>query len=192
MRGEITPQASARTRAFGNHCASESRRLSTRGSLLASQRDKYILHLQLDLYSGEVRLMFCCFWWQFITYAVWKRHETFLPSFMRKLRAVTSSQSPFTANIVPKLVAVATSLRPSISAMSSVDSLSPKTCHVESNSRSYIDSKFTCPTHTPKGQPISEAGGDPLHVWYGRSRLSTDWRYCYKVPDFPALRKGGT
>ena len=144
--------------------------LSTRGSLLASQRDKYILHLQLDLYSGGVGLMFCCFWWQLITYAVWKRHETFLPSFIRKPHAVIFSQSPFTANIVPKLVAVATSLRPSISAMSSVDSMSPKTYPLESNSRSYIDSKFTCPTHTPRRQPISEAGGD--HSMFGMGAVT--------------------
>ena len=49
------------------------------------------------------------------------------PSFTRKSHVVIFGQSPFAANAVPKLVAVATSFRPSISAMSSLDSLSPKT-----------------------------------------------------------------
>jgi len=49
------------------------------------------------------------------------------PSFIRKPHVVISRQSPFAANVVPKLVAMATSLRPSISAMSSLDSLTPKT-----------------------------------------------------------------
>jgi len=49
------------------------------------------------------------------------------PSFIRKPHVVTSHQSPFAANIVSQLVAMATSLRPFISAMSSLDSLSPKT-----------------------------------------------------------------
>ena len=123
-----TPQASAETRAFLAIDASQSRLetwLSTRG-------DKYILHLQVDLYSSGGRLMICCLWWQLI-----------------------------------------------ISAMSSVDSLSPKTYPVESNSRSYIDSKFTCPTHTLMGQTISEAGGG------GCPHLSIEWCYCFKVPVFP-------
>ena len=49
------------------------------------------------------------------------------PSFTRKPHVVIFRQSPFAANAVPKLVAMATSLRPSIAAMSSLDSLSPKT-----------------------------------------------------------------
>jgi len=49
------------------------------------------------------------------------------PTFTRKHRIVIFRQSPFAANAVPKLVAKATPLRPSISAMSSLDSLSPKT-----------------------------------------------------------------
>ena len=49
------------------------------------------------------------------------------PFFIRKPHVVISRQSPFAANVVPKLVAMATSLRPSISAMSSLDSLTPKT-----------------------------------------------------------------
>ena len=48
-------------------------------------------------------------------------------SFIRKPHVVISRQSPFAANIATKLVATATSLRPSISAMSSLDSLTPKT-----------------------------------------------------------------
>ena len=49
------------------------------------------------------------------------------PSFTPKPHVVIFRQSPFAANAVPKLVAMATSLRPSISSMSSLDSLSPKT-----------------------------------------------------------------
>ena len=49
------------------------------------------------------------------------------PSFTRKPHVVIFSQSPFAANAVPKLVAMATSLRPLISGMSSLDSLTPKT-----------------------------------------------------------------
>jgi len=49
------------------------------------------------------------------------------PSFTRKPRVVIIRQSPFAANAVPKLVAMATSLRPSISTMSSLDSLTSKT-----------------------------------------------------------------
>ena len=49
------------------------------------------------------------------------------PSFTRKPHVVIFSQSQFAANAVPKLVAMATSLRPSISGMSSLDSLTPKT-----------------------------------------------------------------
>jgi len=32
-----------------------------------------------------------------------KRNENLLPSFIQKPRAVISSQSPFTANIIPKI-----------------------------------------------------------------------------------------
>jgi len=49
------------------------------------------------------------------------------PSFTRKPHVVISHQSPFVDNVVPKLVSMATSLRLSISAMSSLDSLTPKT-----------------------------------------------------------------
>jgi len=49
------------------------------------------------------------------------------PSFVRKSHVVISRQSPFAANIVSKLVAMTTSLRPSNSRMSSLDSLTPKT-----------------------------------------------------------------
>ena len=50
------------------------------------------------------------------------------PSFTRKPHVVIfrHGQSPFAANVVPKLVAMATSLRPSISATSSLDRLTPK------------------------------------------------------------------
>ena len=49
------------------------------------------------------------------------------PSFTRKPHVVIFCQSPFAANAVPKLVAMATSLRPSMSGMSSLDSLTSKT-----------------------------------------------------------------
>ena len=49
------------------------------------------------------------------------------PPFIRKPHVVIFRQSPFAANVVQKLVAMATSLIPSISAVSSLDSLSPKT-----------------------------------------------------------------
>ena len=49
------------------------------------------------------------------------------PTFTRKHRIVIFRQSPFAANAVPKLVAMATSLRPSILGMSSLDSVTPKT-----------------------------------------------------------------
>ena len=49
------------------------------------------------------------------------------PSFTRKPHVVIFRESLFSANAVPKLVAMATSLRPPISAMSSLDSLTPKT-----------------------------------------------------------------
>jgi len=39
------------------------------------------------------------------------------PSFIRNPHVVISYQSPFAANVVPKLVAMATPLRPSISAV---------------------------------------------------------------------------
>jgi len=48
-------------------------------------------------------------------------------SFTPKPHVVIFCQSPFAGNAVPKLVAMATSLRPSISAMSSLDRLIPKT-----------------------------------------------------------------
>jgi len=86
------------------------------------------------------------------------------------------------AILVPKLVAMATSLRPSISAMVLLDSLTPKTLKSNSSrylpySRSYIHSKFTCPTPTPSGEPISKVGiGGPPSVFgiYGRPHLATD------------------
>jgi len=58
------------------------------------------------------------------------------PSFIRNPHVLISRQKPFAANAVPQLVSMATSLRPSISAMSSLDSLSPKTHPLESNTMS--------------------------------------------------------
>ena len=57
------------------------------------------------------------------------------PSFTRKPHAVIFRQNPFATNVVPKLVAMATSLRPLISAMSSLDSLTPKTYKNQTASR---------------------------------------------------------
>jgi len=56
------------------------------------------------------------------------------PSFTRKPHVVIFRQNPFAANVVPKLVSMATSLRPAISAMSSLDSLFSKTHPLELNS----------------------------------------------------------
>ena len=49
------------------------------------------------------------------------------PCFIRKPHVVIFRQSPFAANAVPKLVAMATSLRPPIWIMPSLDSLTSKT-----------------------------------------------------------------
>ena len=86
-----------------------------------------------------------------------------------------SHHSPFAANVVPKLVVRVTSLRPSTSAMSSLDSLTPKTYPQNQNvscqlpySRSYIDSKFTCPTPHNKGTADLRdgwGGSPPCLVW---------------------------
>jgi len=48
------------------------------------------------------------------------------PSSIRNPHVVISRQNPFAANVVPTLVSMATFLRPSISAMSSLDNLFPK------------------------------------------------------------------
>ena len=57
------------------------------------------------------------------------------PSITNRLLAIVHTK-PIIALLAPKLVAMATSLRPSISAMSSLDSLTPKTYPLESNSES--------------------------------------------------------
>ena len=87
------------------------------------------------------------------------------PSFIRKPHVVISRQSPFAANVVPKLVVVATSLGP----RSSLDSLTPKTytrrikqqvasCHT---AEVISIQSLPAPPHTPRGQSISEVGGKP-------------------------------
>jgi len=54
------------------------------------------------------------------------RPTTQTPSMTNRLVAIVQTKSVITI-LVPKLIAMATSLRPSISAMSSLDSLTPKT-----------------------------------------------------------------
>jgi len=58
------------------------------------------------------------------------------------------------------------------------------------HSRSYVDSKFTCPTpHTNGTADLRDGLGDPLHVWCGRAHIATDSRYCFRFPDFPRSRE---
>ena len=103
-------------------------------------------------------------------------------SFIRNPHVVISRQSPFAVNVVPKLVAMATCLGHSISAISSSDSLTPKTHPYELNSESPAAIlqpklywlKFTFPTRYPKGTTDLRDGWDPLHVWCGRPYLATD------------------
>ena len=99
------------------------------------------------------------------------------PSFTRKPHVVIFRQSPFAANAVPKLVAMATSLIPSISGMSSLDSLTPKTYPWGPRIKQRVASCHTAevmsiqslpaPPPTSRGQPISEVGGrpPPCLVW---------------------------
>jgi len=48
--------------------------------------------------------------------------------------------------------------------------------------------KIYLPTPYSKGT-TDIRGGEPLHVWYGRPHLSTDWPYCFRYPDFPCIRE---
>ena len=71
------------------------------------------------------------------------------PSFTRKPYVVIFRQSPFAANAVPKLVAMTTSLRPSISGMYSA--IQPKLCRFK---------VYLPHTHT-KGTADLRGGGTP-------------------------------
>jgi len=101
---------------------------------------------------------------------------------------VICQTKPVIAILVPKLVAMATSLRPSISAMSSSDSLTRKTYSLESNRESLAAIQpmlYRFKVYLPEGNNRSQGWlGDPLHVWYGRPHLATDWPYCFRFPDF--------
>jgi len=89
-------------------------------------------------------------------------------------QVVISRPRPFTDNVVPKLVAIATSLRHAISVMSSSDSLTSKIYPYRISEslaviqpKFYIDSRFTCPTPYPK-RPTNLRGGwrpQPCLVW---------------------------
>ena len=103
------------------------------------------------------------------------------PSFTRKLHVVIFRQSSFAPNAVPKLVVMAMSLIPSISAMSLLDSLSQKptprikqrvaSCHT--TEVVWIQNLPAPPTH--QGDSRSQRWvGDPLHVRYGRPNIGTD------------------
>jgi len=90
-------------------------------------------------------------------------------------------------------------LDPRYSAMSSLDSLSPKTqarikhrvasCHT---AEVISIQSLPAPAQTPRGQPISEVGGEtpPCLVWTSSHshRLTL---YCFRFPDFPHIRNGG-
>ena len=41
------------------------------------------------------------------------------------------------------------------------------------------------PPHIPRELPISEVFGDPLHVWFGRPHLATNWPYWFRFLDPP-------
>jgi len=76
---------------------------------------------------------------------------------------------------------MAMSLRLWILSMSSLDSLTPKptprikqrvaNCHT---AEVILIQSLLVPPHTPRGQSISEVGGGPHHVWYGRAHIDTD------------------
>jgi len=115
-----------------------------------------------------------------------------------KSHVVISHHRQCTASVVPKTVAMATSLRPSISAMSSVDSLTPKTHPLESNCESLAalqpklyTLKVYLPHPIPQGNSRSQRWVGPLYIWYGRPHLAADWSYYFRFPDFPALGNGG-
>jgi len=105
-------------------------------------------------------------------------------SFARKPHVVIIRQSKFAANAVPKLVAMATSLRPSISAMSSLDSLTPKTyttrikqrvasCHTAEVIS--IQSLPAPPLPPHQGDSRSQRWvGDPHHIWCGHAHIVRD------------------
>jgi len=115
------------------------------------------------------------------------------PSFIQKHHVVISHQSPFAANVYPELVAMATSLRPSISAMSSFDSLTRKPLESNSELLAAIHPKLCwfkiyLPHPPHQGDSGSQRWvGEPLGVWYGHSHLGTDWGYCFRFPDFPRI-----
>ena len=114
------------------------------------------------------------------------------PSFTWKPHVVIFHQSPFAANTVPKLVDMATSLDPwsrvCLHWIAWPRKPTPRikqrvaSCHT---AEVMLIQSLPAPPPTPRGQPISEMGGDPHHVWYGRAHIATDWHYCFKFPDFP-------
>ena len=87
------------------------------------------------------------------------------PSFrpIRKPHVVIFRQSSFAANAAPKLVAMATSLRPSISGMSSLDSLTPKT-----KPTPRIKQRVSC--HTAEAMSIQSLPAPPPHQADSRSQ----------------------
>jgi len=120
-----------------------------------------------------------------------------LPSITIRLHVVAIVHTkPVIPILVLKLVAMATSLRPSISAMSSLNSLTPKTyprikqpvaiCHA---AEVLSIQSVLAPPHTPRGQPISEVGGGlpPCLVW--TSSHSHRLALLFRFPDFPRIRE---
>jgi len=106
------------------------------------------------------------------------------------------SQKASYSNLVPKLIAMATSLRPSISAMSSLDSLTPKThpkikrrvasCHT---AEVISIPSLPAPPHTKGTADFWGGWRDSYHVWYERPHIASDWPYCFRFPDFHRIKE---
>jgi len=96
------------------------------------------------------------------------------PSFIRKPHVVISRQSPFAANVILKLVAMATSLSPSICLHRIACPRKPTprikepvaSCHT---AEVISIQSLPSPPHTPREQPISELGGDSLPPYLVRT-----------------------
>ena len=126
----------------------------------------------------------------------WPTTQT--PSITNRLVAIIHTK-PVIALLVPKLVAMATSLRPSISAMSSLDSLTPKTHPLELNSESlaaiqpklYRFKVYVAQPTPPRGQPISEMGGGTPSMFGMDILMAQIDAIVLGFPIFPALGNDG-
>ena len=121
------------------------------------------------------------------------------PSFIWKPHVI-SRQSPFAANVVPKLVAMATSLRLSSRlclhwiawSRKRIPRIKMRVASCHTAEVIWIQSLAAPPTHQGDNQS-QRWMGDPVHVWYGRPHLAKDWLCCFRFefPIFPALGNGG-